>query len=262
MFSSSGLRGKVLNKALHKQHRRIYNFDRSTERGSLDCGSEEASMQFLKMAHYDEGGRIFTYVLTLDGIFRFCETGKEFGIDLLSKHTMHSNVATYVACAGEFFIRRLEKPNASDDPEPEEATHPNDPIPGGPPFGSPPSNPSFYQLVIDNDSGTYRPDKSILPQLREFVEKNFPGLGIVAMHCQDDELTKLKEAQVKAKKKEGKIVNMVMNLSPSSSSMSSNESALNEMEAAGEDGPARKSTRERVWDVLEEPRKLNDIVTG
>ena len=50
------------------------------------------TLQFLKMVHYDQGGRIFTYVITLDGLFRFTETGKEFGIDLLSKHTMHSDV--------------------------------------------------------------------------------------------------------------------------------------------------------------------------
>jgi hypothetical protein len=31
-------------------------------------------------------------VITLDGMFRFTETGKEFGIDMLSKHTMHSDV--------------------------------------------------------------------------------------------------------------------------------------------------------------------------
>ena len=59
------------------------------------------------MVHYDEGGRIFTYVLTLDGLLRFTETGKEFGIDLLSKHTMHSDVNIYIACSGEFFVRRL-----------------------------------------------------------------------------------------------------------------------------------------------------------
>lgn len=50
------------------------------------------TLQFLDMVHYDTGGRLFTYVITLDGMFRFTETGKEFGIDLLSKHTMHSDV--------------------------------------------------------------------------------------------------------------------------------------------------------------------------
>jgi len=45
---------------------------------------------------YDQGGRIFTYVLTLDTKWRFTETGMEFGIDMLSKHTMHSDVSQYI----------------------------------------------------------------------------------------------------------------------------------------------------------------------
>jgi len=191
MFSSRGLRGRILNKALHKQHRRLYNFDSGTEYATFPPRSREAALQFLKMAHFDEGGRIFTYVITLDGMMRFTETGKEFGIDLLSKHTMHSDMATYIACSGEFFIRRLAHADASADPEPNEGTHPPDTgLSGGPPNSTPPLNPKHYQLIIDNDSGTYRPDKSVLPDLKTFLEANFPGLGIVVMHCQDKELEK------------------------------------------------------------------------
>ncbi|OAR01018.1 hypothetical protein LLEC1_07348, partial [Akanthomyces lecanii] len=104
MFMSTGIRGKILNKALHKQHNRIYNFDSSTEYGEIEPCSEAATRQFLKLARFDEGGKVFTYVLTLDSLFRFTETGKEFGIDLLSKHTMHSDVETYIAFSGEFLI--------------------------------------------------------------------------------------------------------------------------------------------------------------
>ncbi|GKT40634.1 uncharacterized protein ColSpa_00815 [Colletotrichum spaethianum] len=260
MFAKSGLRGKILNKALHKQHSRVYNFDSSTEYGVFKARSEEASLQFLKLAHFDEGGRIFTYVLTLDGVFRFTETGKEFSIDMLSKHTMHSDVETYIACSGEFFIRRLEKPDASDDPEPNEKTHPSEELSGGPPNGHPPHNPSYYQLFIDNDSGTYRPDKSVLPKLKEFLQANFPGLGIVAMHCEDEELQKLKKEQVEAKKKEGRMVNMVLARSPSSSSLSSTESALQHMDERGEDGPPVKSTTQKALDALEDPSSLKKML--
>ncbi|OLN93238.1 hypothetical protein CCHL11_07588 [Colletotrichum chlorophyti] len=263
MFAKSGLRGKILNKALHKQHSRIYNFDSSTEYGTFKARSEEASLQFLKLVHFDEGGRIFTYVLTLDGMFRFTETGKEFSIDMLSKHTMHSDVETYIACSGEFFIRRLEKPSASEDPKPDEKTHPQDDVPGGPPHEHPPHNPAHYQLFIDNDSGTYRPDKSILPKLKEFLEANFPGMGIVVMHCEDEELQKLKKEQVEAKKKEGKMVHMVLARSPSSSSMSSlssTESALRRMEEAGDDDPPVKSTTQKALDALEDPSSLKKLL--
>ena len=254
MFSSTGLRGKILNKALHKQHNRVYNFDQSTEWGSFEACSNEAALSLLRLAHFDEGGRTFTYVLTLDGVIRFTETGKEFGIDLLSKHTMHSNVETYIACSGEFFIRRLQHPDASDDLEPHERTHPNEPISGGPPHEAPPPNPSYYQLIIDNDSGTYRPDKSILPKLKEFLEKNFPGLGIVAMHWEDKELQKLKEKQRDTKKSEGRMVNVVMNRSLSS--ISSAESELNGREDTWEQG--HKSKREAALEAVENPSKLKE----
>src|ERR1700712_2969891 len=151
MFSRKGLRGRVLNKALHHQHARVYNFSNSTEYGVMKPKSEEASSQFLKLVHYDEGGRIFTYVLTLDGLWRFTETGKEFGIDLLSKHTMHSDVNIYIACSGEFFIRRLSKPNKPAE-DPSQKTHPSEDLPGGPPHESAPKAPKDYELVIDNDS--------------------------------------------------------------------------------------------------------------
>ncbi|KAK8019026.1 hypothetical protein PG990_004164 [Apiospora arundinis] len=252
MFSRSGLRGRILHKALSHQHRRIYNFDSSTEYHRFEPCTEEASLQFLKLAHYDEGGRIFTYVLTLDGLFRFTETGKEFGIDLLSKHTMHSDVAAYIACSGEFLIRRLKKPTASSDPEPDQPTHPRDPdVPHGPPHEKPPTRPEYYQLVIDNDSGTYRPDKSVLPDLQKFLEMNFPGLGIVTLSCDDDEDQKLKEQQREVKKNEGQNVHMVLNRSPSASSFSSDDvSDLEETEAHAAAEHARKSRKERLLEAM------------
>ncbi|CAF3535299.1 hypothetical protein FGSG_09691 [Fusarium graminearum PH-1] len=256
IYSSAGLRGTILNKALHGQHRRIYNFNASTEYGRFDACTPEAAEQFLKLVHFDEGGRIFTYVLTLDGMFRFTETGKEFGIDMLSKHTMHSDVETYIACSGEFFIRRLNRPIASDEPNPNTKTHPSQDIPGGPPKEQPPHDPSYYQLVIDNDSGTYRPDKSTLPYLKDFLENNFPGMGIVTMHWEDQELQDMKENQRNIKKNEGRLVNMVLNRSQSS--ISSAESELDDRETSWQQG--HKSKREVAYEALEDPHKVKDAV--
>lgn len=258
LFKKSGLRGKILNKALHHQHARVYSFRDTTTWGTFKACTEEATMRFLKLAHFDEGGRIFTYVLTLDGSFKFTETGKEFGIDLLSKHTMHSDAAIYIACSGEFFIRRLKKPHASEDPEPAEPAHPDQIVPGGPPMEPPPFKPQYYQLIIDNDSGTYRPDKSVLPYLQKFLEHNFPGLGVVTLACDDPEDQKLKAAQAKVKSKEGQTVNMVLNRSPSASSFSSDDvSDLEDMDRHGDRG--RKSKKERVWDLVEEPRRIKEL---
>ncbi|CAN8099832.1 unnamed protein product [Discula destructiva] len=267
MFKSTGLRGKIMHKVLHKQHNRIYSFNSSTQWGIFESCTPEASLQFLRMAHFDEGGRIFTYVITLDGLMRFTETGKEFGIDFLSKHTMHSDVATYIACSGEFFVRRLAHPDApahQGEADPGEPTHPSGDLAGGPPHDEAPENPKRYQLVIDNDSGTYRPDKHQLPQLQAFLQRNFPGLGIVAMHWEDEELKNLKENQRKIKQKEGKIVNVVQNSSPESSDVSSSdESRLGNIEAdAGDSGAHYKSKKGKALEILEDPHKLKDLSLG
>jgi hypothetical protein len=254
MFSKAGLRGRVLNKALHHQHARVYNFSNTTEYGSFPPKSEEASLQFLKMVHFDEGGRVFTYVLTLDGLLRFTETGKEFGIDLLSKHTMHSDVNIYIACSGEFFIRRLKHPNEHTD-APNQATHPDEDISGGPPHDPPPKDPKHYELVIDNDSGTYRPKGDLLPHLKRFLKENFPGLHVVTKECTDDHLQKMKQGQRDKKKKEGKTVQMIQDSDDEISS--SDEEDLDRL------GGPKKSKRERMLAAVEDPSQaFKDSIPG
>lgn len=208
MFTAKSLRGRVLNRALHHQHARIYNYDRSTVYGSFPEPSKDMTLQFLDLVHFDRGGRIYTYVLTLDGQWRFTETGKEFGIDLLSKHTMHSDVNIYVAFSGEFFIRRLKDPWR--DPE-KQKTHPPVEMDGGPPNQESPKDPAYYQLVIDNDSGTYRPNADLLPQLKEFMHRNFPGLKITTLDCNKDKekMEKYKKEQTERRKTEGENIAVV-----------------------------------------------------
>lgn len=276
LFRKSGLRGRILSKALHHQHERLYNFDKWTEWGLVKPCSEEASLQFLKMAHFAEGSRTFTYVITLDGLLRFTETGKEFGIDLLSKHTMHSDAAVYIACSGEFIIRRLKKPTltttATDEGEDAEHHEPlatlhrpeeTDLIEGPvPPKTPPPAKPQYYQLVIDNDSGTYRPDKSVLPDLAAYLRRNFPGLDVVALACDDPEDQRLKEAQRQTKRGSGRTIHMVRNRSPSASSFSSDDvSDLEDVERHADD-TGRRSKRERAWEFVEEPRRFRELVVG
>lgn len=245
MFSNAGLRGRILNKALQHQHARVYHFNANTEYGVVAPRSEEVSLQFLKMAHFDEGGRIFTYVLTLDGLLRFTETGKEFGIDLLSKHTMHSDVNMYVAHAGEFFIRRLADPSVPAE-APQQATHPNEDVPGGPPHAPPPRDPRQYVLMIDNDSGTYRPDKTLLPQLQEFLQANLPGLQVVVKDCADEQQVRMKEEQRARKKAEGGEVVLVQRRG---SSFSISSSEVERLEAR-----RKKTKRERAFEAVEDPR--------
>ena len=210
MFIKTGLRGRILNKALHHQHRHIYNYSPTTEYGIVEPKSREASKRFLKMVHYDEGGRIFTYVITLDGLMRFTETGREFGVNLLSKHTMHSDVSLYIACSGEFFVRRLAKPDKPVD-APDQQTHPADDLPGRPPHEVAPQDPENYELVIDNDSGTYRPKGGLLDDLKKFLSENLPSLRILVKECTDDKLSKMKDEQREIKKTQSQNVELVQN---------------------------------------------------
>ncbi|KAL8808356.1 MAG: hypothetical protein Q9182_000176 [Xanthomendoza sp. 2 TL-2023] len=267
MFTAKSLRGYILNRALHHQHSRVYNYDRTTVYGSFPSPSKDMSMQFLNLVDFDRGGRIFTYVLTLDGLFRFTETGKEFGIDLLSKHTMHSDVNIYIAFSGEFFIRRLKAPHKEPFDSAQE-THPAQDVGGGPPHADPPSDPAYYALYIDNDSGTYRPSAKLLPLLKEFMHKNFPGLKVVTLDCQADEerMGKLKKEQRDRKKAEGK--GMVYMQDDRSSLSSSDEEELEErLREYGDEEPSDKSgkkkgkLREKVKKEIKES-KVGEWVHG
>ena len=216
LFTASGVRGLILHKALHTQHTHVYNFNPNTRYGVFNEPCRDMTLKLLDLCHYDEGGRIHTYVITTDGLMRFTETGKEFGIDMLSKHTMHSDAGIYIAYSGEFFIRRLQHPDRqppetydastheTDSAAPQNQTHPPAEIEGRPPISEPPKDPAYYELVIDNDSGTYRPNAKLLPLLRQFLSENFPGLKFVTLDCQADEelMNKMKQEQRDRKTKE------------------------------------------------------------
>ena len=262
MFTATSLRGRILHRALHHQHNRIYCFDRDTTYGSFPSPSRDLTLKFLDLVHYDKGGRIFTYVLTLDGQWRFTETGKEFGIDLLSKHTMHSDVNIYIAFSGEFFIRRLKTPHTEGSPE-DQPTHPPVEIEHGPPSQQPPKDPAYYSLIIDNDSGTYRPNAKMLPQLKEFMHHSLPGLKIVTLDCTADQgkMDKWKTEQRERKKVEG---NHKIGVQPedNSSLSSSDVEDLDEQEnIAG--GGNRPGAKEKVLGKVEEPlEKLKELRKG
>lgn len=251
MFTSSGIAGWILSKGLHHQHARVYNFDRTTEYGSFPEPSKESTRKFLDLVHWDKGGRIFTYVLTLDSLFRFTETGKEFGIDFLSKHTMHSDVSIYIAFSGEFFVRRLKHKNRKSPDEPGESeesaqnqSHPPDTIENGPPTSDTPQDPEYYELIIDNDSGTYRPNADLLPLLKKFLEFNLPGLHVITLDCQKDaeRQQRMKKEQKEKKDKEGDHV-IYRQHSRGSSISSSDISDLDRMEQDASKDPASKKKK-------------------
>ena len=247
-----------------------------------------ASRQFLEMVHHDEkpgpkllGGRLYAYVITLQGEWRFTETGPEFPFQFVSKHSMHSDISNEVACAGEFFIRRrrrrremrlsdVAKPKPLVDGEPSNECYGEKhkgfeaPGYGSRNQGNPDNNnnsdnddghgdrklnnstherpneksilqdsvdiskkpshktgrsrdPRNFVLIIDNDSGTYRPDPSVLPSLQVYLERNLPGLKVKAMAYDDERLRKWKEDQ-KPKKRVTNVKKIVQESNNESSS--------------------------------------------
>ncbi|KAI0694265.1 hypothetical protein BC835DRAFT_1204026, partial [Cytidiella melzeri] len=217
MFRRRGIRGILLHHALHRQHLSVYKWDKNVVWGVLSSDSLALARQFLKMTSYGTHGRIFTYVIMLDGEWRFTETGEQLAIEFLSKHTMHSDVCVEIAYSGEFFVRPLRRhkhrrPGSNKGGHPTESDPPDDEAkdatPGDVGFDeeNPPDDPALYELVIDNDSGTYRPRADLLPTLHSYLAspRNLGALGrVTCIQAFDEHLKKWKDARKQVKKQEG-----------------------------------------------------------
>jgi hypothetical protein len=118
---------------------------------------------------------VYTYIISADDdTFRFSETGAAFFVDFASKHALHANCAEAVRYSGEFHPRPAGGwENFSDDKADKDVQ---------------------WELVIDNNSGTYAPDKKLLPKLQALLEYNFPGFIVVALDRSDPALEKSREA--------------------------------------------------------------------
>lgn len=249
-YTKSGIRGRLLNRALKHQYRTIYSYDRKTEYGISD--HSQLARKFLDITSWGQGGRVYTYVITLDGEWRFTETGEEFGIQMLSKHTMHSCVSIYVAFAGEFFVRAKKRPHHRHQPHRNHSgtahSHEHEPEERSGHEG----HVDDFELVIDNDSGTYRPDKELLPSLQKFLERNLEGLAISARHCYDEDHMTEKKEHAKAKERRGRAKYKQPSSSRSSSSSEGSIDSSDEEElTSGKLGIGRRM-RQRMMLELEE----------
>lgn len=239
-FTRSGVRGRLLNHALHSQYNSLYSHDTSTKYGVIEDST--LARRFLEMVHWSEGHRVFTYVITLDAEWRFTETGDEFAVDLLSKHSLHSDVSRTIAYSGEFFVRRRggapkqeqeqeqeqEHENENEDEQEHEHKHANPPT----------NDPSNYELVIDNDSGTYRPAEALLPLLAAWLRTNLSGIGEITTHgCFDSELEELKKKRKAAKHADGRRVFRQRSIGSDGSISSSDEE---ELETGREGNPFKR----------------------
>lgn len=118
---------------------------------------------------------VYTYIISADDdSFRFSETGAAFFVDFASKHALHSNCAEVVRYSGEFHPRPAGGWSRFSEDTPDDAID--------------------WELVIDNNSGTYAPDKNMLPALKGLLEHNFEGFRFFALDHGDKELQESREA--------------------------------------------------------------------
>ncbi|KAJ7815750.1 C2-domain-containing protein [Mycena olivaceomarginata] len=83
---------------------------------------------------------VYTYIISAeDDSLRFSETGAAFFVDFASKHALHANCHP---CRGWA---------AFDDATPDEEVK--------------------WEIVVDNNSGTYSPDKTLLPKLKALLDR-------------------------------------------------------------------------------------------
>ncbi|KAI0628872.1 hypothetical protein C8Q77DRAFT_1076566 [Trametes polyzona] len=118
---------------------------------------------------------VYTYIIAVeDDSFRFSETGAAFFVDFASKHALHANCAPAVRYSGEFHPRPAGGWDRFSDDTPDAAV--------------------AWELVIDNNSGTYSPDPMMLPDLKELLQYNFPGFTVHALDRNDPRLIQSREA--------------------------------------------------------------------
>ncbi|KAG8878267.1 hypothetical protein FRB97_002666 [Tulasnella sp. 331] len=159
--------------AIHSGHKMLYARTTANAFGVLNRAGDllqlfkdETTKDRIKPA-------VYTYIIN-DDTWRFSETGAAFFVDFVSKHALHSDVAEEVRYSGEFHWRPVVDGYWGGFHE----TNPND-------DGS-----VQWELVIDNNSGTYCPDKNMLPKLKSLIEYNFPGLKVAALDHGDPDLKK------------------------------------------------------------------------
>jgi hypothetical protein len=139
---------------------------------------------------------------------------------------MHADLAKEIAYSGEFFVRPTDKEKARKEQqkregkenetdtrkEKEDGNQKSEsrdeeksgeaPKEEAAKSQTPLLNPKDYELIIDNDSGTYRPKKELLPILEKWLSdpRELGGLGAVhAMDGFDKDLEKMKEERKKEK---------------------------------------------------------------
>ncbi|KAI0261744.1 hypothetical protein BC834DRAFT_845407 [Gloeopeniophorella convolvens] len=177
---SAGPKSLAVRSGIQTAHKMLYA--RSTRNGFGLLDRPEDVMALLHgtrgrapQAPHRVKPAVYTYVIVdEDQSLRFSETGAAFFVDFASKHALHANCAERVRYSGEFHPRPAGGWAAFADSTPDTNTR--------------------WELVIDNNSGTYSPNKELLPTLQALLEYNFPSFTIIALDHGDPALKESREA--------------------------------------------------------------------
>ncbi|EWC44284.1 hypothetical protein DRE_01110 [Drechslerella stenobrocha 248] len=189
-FDPSKFHYRVFRHLVRKQYQNIYGHDRNTVYGHW-WNTDTVGPGLVELLQPVEN-KLFTFIITLDGEWRFCETGNEYKINHLSKHGMHADGKAKVVWAGEFFLR-LDTIEDSDECD---AAMYN---PGGEkvdPTKRGLNRARRWRIYLDNDSGTYSPSNEKLGDFRDFMARNLQGIEVVVKNFEDEALNKGKEEQI------------------------------------------------------------------
>jgi hypothetical protein len=112
-------------------------------------------------------------------------------------------------------------------------------------------DPTHYELVVDNDSGTYRPNKATLPLLRAFLAANFVGVHVTVRDSQDAAYQALKKERRKERRRRGKGVVYAESESDISSLASDSDRHDSDDD---DDSPVNRGGREKGIDLVADPK--------
>ncbi|KAJ3008565.1 hypothetical protein HKX48_008453 [Thoreauomyces humboldtii] len=162
---------------IHQAHKLLYARTWGNGFGTLSTGKDFLDLLMSGEKEKRRGEtRMYTYIID-DSTMRFSETGAAFLVDFASKHALHSNCSEFVRYAGEFHLRPFVSTDGNELDRDGWANFTR--------FEEDALEHVKWQLVIDNNSGTYAPPKEALPALEKLLRHNFPGLALRALDRED-----------------------------------------------------------------------------
>ncbi|KAK6344356.1 hypothetical protein TWF696_007995 [Orbilia brochopaga] len=238
-FDPSKIHYRIIRHLVRKQYQNLYGHDRNTVYGAWE-NADDVGPGLVQLLQPVED-KLFTFVITTDCEWHFCETGDEYKINHLSKHGMLSNGNSKVVWGGEFFLREdYVDEDDEGDAELYDRTGEEEDV-----HAEAVERERRWRIYLDNDSGTFSPGADKLDEFRKFMAKNLRGLEVVVKNFKDEKLDQAKKEQ---KGKDGE-----------EEKEQGGSEAKGEKSEKDEDKPGSDKT-EKLVEGVKKPRKIVDIL--